>query len=229
MPLTPFQSKLAKLLAANRSEDSYLAGGAAMHIEPNTIRYSNDLDYFNDSEKRVASAFENDRKLLEENGYQPVIRHEISGYQLHPIDLAINKVLALGGRNEPRDFLDVIYVNENVLCLGALCWAASGKDPGFTPLTLLELLKRRGRFQQEDFARLNLVKPVNLVDLKTKWLKIMDDAEQFIQGRPANELGCLYYNKKEKKFFAPHGEDQSSYDCHYGRPGGVLPQVEQKS
>ena len=29
--------------------------------------------------------------------------------------------------------------------LAGLCWAPAGKDPGFTPLSLLKLLKRRGR------------------------------------------------------------------------------------
>jgi fumarate hydratase class II len=41
--LTAFQARLARLLATNRTPDSDLAGGAAIHIEPNTTRYSNDL------------------------------------------------------------------------------------------------------------------------------------------------------------------------------------------
>jgi hypothetical protein len=28
--------------------------------------------------------------------------------QLHPIDLAVNKLLALAGRDEARDFLDIL-------------------------------------------------------------------------------------------------------------------------
>lgn len=44
MPLTNFQAAIARLLSTNRSPDSYLAGGAALHIEPNSTRYSNDLD-----------------------------------------------------------------------------------------------------------------------------------------------------------------------------------------
>lgn len=51
MPLTPFQGRILSLLATNRSEDSYLAGGAALHITPRSKRYSNDLDYFHDSEE----------------------------------------------------------------------------------------------------------------------------------------------------------------------------------
>ena len=57
MPLTDYQASLARLLSENRTFDSYLAGGAAILIEPNTTRFSRDLDYFHDSEVRVAEAF----------------------------------------------------------------------------------------------------------------------------------------------------------------------------
>ena len=44
MPLTAFQAAIAELLATNRSPDSFLAGGAAMHIEPNSKRYEPTAD-----------------------------------------------------------------------------------------------------------------------------------------------------------------------------------------
>lgn len=56
MPLTPFQEEVLRLLALDRSPESYLAGGAALHSAPNSIRYSQDLDFFHDSERRVAEA-----------------------------------------------------------------------------------------------------------------------------------------------------------------------------
>ncbi|OGU02199.1 MAG: hypothetical protein A2W29_00260 [Gemmatimonadetes bacterium RBG_16_66_8] len=83
----------------------------------------------------------------------PLVRDTLGGLLLHPVDLAANKVLALAGRDESRDFVDILFVHERVLPLGALCWAAVGKDPGFTPLSLLELLKRRGRYRPEDPRR----------------------------------------------------------------------------
>ena len=66
VPLTDYQASLARLLSKNRTFDSYLAGGAAILIEPNTTRFSRDLDYFHDSEARVAEAFAADRRLLAE-------------------------------------------------------------------------------------------------------------------------------------------------------------------
>lgn len=62
------------------------------------------------------------------------------------------------GRDEPRDFLDVLYDHEHMLPFAGLLWAAVGKDPDFTPLSLLELARRRGRYQNVDFERLHLLK-----------------------------------------------------------------------
>jgi hypothetical protein len=43
VPLTEFQRVLLAALAAEPTEDRYLAGGAAMHFAPNSARYSDDL------------------------------------------------------------------------------------------------------------------------------------------------------------------------------------------
>jgi hypothetical protein len=260
VPLTPYQEEVARLLARNRTFDSYLAGGAAIHLEPRTTRYSNDLDYFHDSVERVASAFEQDDKDLREAGHRvsadmrlpgyvratvsrdragtnvewahdsawrflPTIRSEVAGYTLHPIDLAINKLLALVGRDEPRDFLDILDLHDRTLPLGAQCWAAAGKDPGFTPLSLLEILRRRGRYHPEDFARLQLVEPVNLTALKTQWLAALSEADAFIRSRPPDEIGCLYYSQSLARFVAPGDAGPADAVPHYGRPGGVLPRI----
>lgn len=258
MPLTPFQSALGLLLSVNRSEDSYLAGGAAILAAPNTRRYSQDLDYFHDSAARVATAFESDRKTLEAHGYSvdaeisqagyvravirmngaaakvewaqdsswrfmPVIKSEAFGFQLHPIDLATNKVLALAGREEPRDLVDTIYLHQNVLALGALVWAATGKDPGFSPSSLLELLRRRGKVRPEDLARLHLSEPVDVKVLKQDWLSALDSAEGFIAKRSPDEAGCLYFSVSAKTFVDPDSSITGKSIPHYGRPGGVLP------
>jgi len=259
MPLTEFQARLALLLSENRTFDSYLAGGAAILIEPNTVRFSRDLDYFHDSEARVAEAFSADRSLLETQGYTiavdlnqpgyvravvrkeenttkvewardsdwrflPTVRDERVGYRLHPVDLAVNKVLTLAGRDEPRDVLDTLHLHRSVLVLGALCWAACGKDPGFTPLSLLELLRRRGRIREEDLERLDLAEPVDLKETKRMWLEVLESVEPFVDSRPPEEIGCLYYSVSKQGFVDPRGV--SDVSPHFGRPGGVLPRID---
>ena len=64
VPLTGFQRVLLAELAKSPTADRYLAGGAAMHFAPQSTRYSDDLDFFHDSEARVASAFRADRERL---------------------------------------------------------------------------------------------------------------------------------------------------------------------
>jgi len=258
VPLTDYQASLARLLSENRTFDSYLAGGAAILIEPNTERFSHALDYFHDSESRVAEAFDADRSLLEAAGYaldvdlnqpgfvraivrkdehatkvewardsawrfMPTVRDDRVGFVLHPVDLAVNKVLALAGRDEPRDVLDSLHVHRRVLVLGALCWAACGKDPGFTPLSLLELLRRRGRLREEDLARLDLAAPVDLHATKRAWLEALDSVEAFVAARPPDEIGCLYYSASRRDFVDPREANDAA--PHYGRPGGVLPRI----
>ena len=69
LPLTELQAQILAVVARTRAPDSYLAGGAALHFAPNSVRYSSDLDFFHDSSERVATAFGEDSRLLEEAGY----------------------------------------------------------------------------------------------------------------------------------------------------------------
>ena len=107
-----------------------------------------------------------------------------------------------------------------MLCLGALCWAACGKDPGFTPLSLLGLLRRRGRLREEDLVRLRLVARVDLRQVKGEWLEALDSVEPFVSSRPAEEIGCLYYSASQRGFVDPRQTPDAQ--PHFGRPGGVV-------
>lgn len=261
MPVTPFQSEIAKILSVNRSPSSYLAGGAALHFEPNSIRYSQDLDYFHDSEKRVLEAFEVDREVLTRHGidikqelnhpgyirviakkgedstkiewahdsawrFMPVKFYEGRGFCLDPVDLAINKILALAGRDEPRDFLDVMHADEKILAIPALIWAACGKDPGFSPDSLLELLQRKGKYRENDFERLRLNTKIDLFNMKERWLSAMQNSKLVFKRLSPDEVGCLYYDLKGKKFIVPSDTIDESVVPHYATEGGVLPKIE---
>ena len=158
--------------------------------------------------------------------FMPLVEDEWGGLLLHPIDLAVNKALALAGRDEPRDLVDILFVHETILTVGALVWAAVGKDPGFSPRSLLEQLRRSGRFRPEEIARLDLARPFDLQEAKRRWLDALAAAEAFVEERPTEELGCLYYAPERERFEQPHpGADLESQGLktHFGRPGGVLP------
>jgi hypothetical protein len=260
MPLTNFQATIANLLAANRTFDSYLAGGAAIHFAPNSIRYSQDLDYFHDSEVRVAEAFAKDESSLKANGitlklemrqpgyirviaqrgndatkiewahdsawrFMPTYFKEGIGFTLDPIDLATNKILALAGRDEPRDYLDVIYAHDNILALPGLVWAACGKDPGFTPNSLLELLRRKGKYQLVDIKRLHLTQAIDLPAMKQNWLVALNSTESIIATLPSDEIGALYYDRVERKFMVPSSPRLAQVDLHFATECGILPRI----
>ena len=259
MPLTDLQKRVAKLLASNRSPDSYLAGGAALHRTKTSSRYSEDLDYFHDSEERVATAFATDHDSLLADGFnlkitlrQPgyiralvtlesdstklewaydsawrffaVSFDEEVGFVLHPIDLAVNKLLALVGRDEARDFLDILECHSNILPLAALVWAASGKDPGLSPGLIMEQLKRRSRYRKEDFDNLALARPIQLEQLKRSWMNILAETEATIETLPPADLGCLYFSKDSNSFGLP-SKLSPPLEKLYATLGGVIPKI----
>jgi hypothetical protein len=79
----------------------------------------------------------------------PLITDETMGLTLHPFDLATNKVLALAGRLEVRDWVDVLNCDRQIQPLGYLIWAACGKDPGYSPQSLLAASMRQHYGQAE--------------------------------------------------------------------------------
>lgn len=70
--------------------------------------------------------------------FYPVEPDDELGWRLHFADAATNKLLALSGRAEPRDFVDAIHLHDTYLSQGALAWAAAGKDEGLNPRLILD-------------------------------------------------------------------------------------------
>ena len=148
------------------------------------------------------------------------------GYALHQADLATNKVLALAGRSEFRDLLDILYLHDSYLSLGAVCWAACGKDEGFTPLSLLDHAKRNTKFQAANLASGYLAQPVALPDLKRRWLEAASAAENLIARLPAREVGCLYLDKAGTPVTPdPDGGALPTLVRHFGSVRGAWPKL----
>jgi hypothetical protein len=62
--------------------------------------------------------------------YFPTVRDDQFGFVLHPVDLALNKMMAAAGRREVRDIVDLPTIHEKILPLGALVWAGVGEISG---------------------------------------------------------------------------------------------------
>jgi hypothetical protein len=69
MPLTPFQIGIFKVISANRNPDSFLAGGIVLNRSEDSLRFSNDIDIFQDSAQAVAVASDADAESLVAAGY----------------------------------------------------------------------------------------------------------------------------------------------------------------
>ena len=107
-----------------------------------------------------------------------------------------------------------------------------GKDPGLSPLSLLDLLRRHGRYRSEDFGRLRLVEALDLEAAKRVWLSALEDADRFCRERPPDEYGCLYFSTREQGFVIPSVETplaQQGVVLHFATLGGVLPRIADQS
>ncbi len=261
MPLSEIQAEVLRLIAANRSEESYLAGATILHRGQDTPRFSQDIDLFHDGEDSILRNAEKDAETLrashwgfswvqrtplfcqaivtlKENQLKmewardsafrffPLQHDDFCGYRLHDADAATNKMLALAGRSEIRDFVDVLYLHDTYLSLGALAWAACGKDPGFTPNFLLDHAGRHVAYTQQDLERLELRKPLDLRDLKIRWLAASEQARDLVKKLPAEEIGCLYLDAHGNPVDPdPASSDFNAWKRHQGSLRGSWPVV----
>ena len=74
----------------------------------------------------------------------------ILGPSIPPADLAVRKVLALFGRAEPRDFVDVYALNQHFDRDGTLSRAAES-DRGFTVQAFAQSVRSHTRLDDDDF------------------------------------------------------------------------------
>jgi len=121
----------------------------------------------------------------------PLVEHPDFGLVLHPFDLATNKVLALVGRVEVRDFIDIIAAHERIQPLGYLAWAACGKDPGFSPASILDHASRTARYSNEEVDALAFDGPrPSAGELSRRWHAMLEEARQLTKALPPEHVGC---------------------------------------
>lgn len=156
----------------------------------------------------------------------PLEPDPVFGFRLHPIDAATNKVLALVGRFEIRDLVDCLYLHRRLLSLGALVWAACGKDEGYTPDRILNEAQRRARFHAAELAQLHLVRRPDPVKLRQSWEAAVAKARLLAETLPPEELGCVYVDKTGRAVTPnPHRPAFRRLRRHRGTLRGILPVV----
>ena len=148
------------------------------------------------------------------------------GYRLHRFDAATNKILALAGRAEPRDYVDAMHLHQGYLSLGTLAWAAAGKDEGLNPPLILEMAERFAHYRQVDIDSLDLTVPLDIKTLSEGWRQALTEARALVDALPYTELGAAYLdvNGKPAEATIDHAK-RSSLQTHFGSVGGAWPRL----
>ncbi len=161
----------------------------------------------------------------------PLVEHAELGLTLHPFDLATNKVLALVGRLEVRDWIDLIQCHERLQPLGYLIWAACGKDPGFGPLGLLEEAGRTSRYSADEINALIFSgPPPDAAALSRKWHGALAQAREILAALPLESTGHAVLTANGALFGGPRAALLEALAAeqvrfHRGALRGVFPQL----
>jgi hypothetical protein len=161
----------------------------------------------------------------------PLIEHPILGLTLHPFDLATNKILAMSGRLEPRDWIDSIECSRAVQQLGFLIWAAAGKDPGLNPNMLLEDASRL-HYSQTEINMLDFEGEIpSVATLSRLWKEEISEGKKIIEELPEEMLGrCVLFNNGTLYNWSSLDEikedlSQKRIVFHEGKIGGAWPEI----
>jgi hypothetical protein len=120
-------------------------------------------------------------------------RDETFGHILHPVDLAMNKVMAAAGRREVRDLIDLVTMHDTILPLGAVIWAAVDKSPGFTPEGWIAEIRRNAHYPAADWRAVLTEEPLDPQDISTRLRAALDEAEAFVVRMPTDKMGLLFF------------------------------------
>ena len=132
--------------------------------------------------------------------FLPLVSIPGGGVMLHPIDLAINKLVALANRREPHDLVDALFADAHILAFPALIWAVVEKNPGLNPSSYLEQFRRR-TLTPEDAAYLRFTGAYDVEDAAQRFRRMVADADTFITANTHREPGALLQDRRTGSFF----------------------------
>ena len=115
---------------------------------------------------------------------------------------------------------------KSVLSLGALAWAACGKDAGFTPQFLIEEAQRLAHYPASRLNTLLLRQPLDPVECKRQWVQALAEAMALFNRLPPEEVGCLYLNANNQAVTPdPSVPEFPQLRRHYGSVRGAWPAI----
>jgi len=128
----------------------------------------------------------------------PIVRDEILGWRLHLFDMAINKAFALVSRRETRDYIDILELCR-IYPLEAILWAACGKDPGYSPISLHALVVRFARIDPVQMGKIQ-ARNLDPIAMKTEWTDFHERAREELtllaDEQPDIPIGVAFVDEK---------------------------------
>jgi hypothetical protein len=251
MTLEPLQRRVAAILKARRTPNSFV-GGAAVLNETGP-RVSDDLDIYAE-DRPIAEIAEADIAALHSEGLKidwrrdhygfaieaqvsdgaastmlewseadqerffPVQPHATFGWALHPLDLAVQKLLAAATRRQARDVCDLIEIEASGAPLAALALAAPAKFPGVSPEAMLQRARMNAMgLPAEDFDALRFDQGIVRRPAGEIKLDFADRVERAIEALaacpPSAEAGRLYLDPLTLRARAPTDEDLAALEA----------------
>jgi hypothetical protein len=155
----------------------------------------------------------------------PVEKDPLLGCRLHLFDIATNKALALCARTETRDYVDIVELHR-IYPLPAIVWAACGKDPGFSPLHLLKMMRRFARIDPVKLGEIQ-ARHLDPQALKRAWIEMSDEADAKItrlaDTQPDTPIGVAFVDAAGKPGWPG---DTPGLTIHHPGIRGCLPRVD---
>ena len=128
----------------------------------------------------------------------PIEPDPVLGWRLHLFDMATNKALALSARSVTRDYVDIVELDQH-FPLEAIIWAACGKDEGFSPILLLEMMRRFARINPRQLETIQ-ARQLDPIALKKAWIAMSDRADAEItrvaDTMPQIPIGVAFVNEQ---------------------------------
>lgn len=180
--------------ASNRDVDSLRRAGFVVETPSRYGEWEKDATFRKARVGRGQESVEIDWAADSAFRFFPIERDPLLGWRLHLFDVATNKALALSARTETRDYVDIVELHRTYP-LPAICWAACGKDPGFSPLSLIKMMKRFAKVSPTELDKIK-AHALDPVKLKMAWIEMSDEAEakmtRIADDRPDLPIGVAF-------------------------------------
>jgi len=140
-------------------------------------------------------------------------------------------VLALVGRLEVRDWVDVLSIDKRLQPFAYLAWAACAKDPGFAPGAIVEGAARSGRYSAEEIRELEYSgAPPDASELGRAWHRMIESAREILPLLPPDQVGTCVLDPGGDMFRGSPVElcdalERGTLVFHEGRLRGAFPRL----